>query len=640
MSKASILVGAAAVLLCPLAPAQTPDVDELLAQTARWQYETSRQPMQALAEAVARAQALPAEMRAIEQKFIAFLKSDATPGGKDFICKQLSVMGTEASVPALVEILGDPKMAELGRYALERIPGPAVDRALRASLAKSAGRTRIGIINTMGVRRDGGVVSLLGPLALGTDRDTASAALYALAKIADAEALAVLSDAQSKTTGPVHGDAAKAYLQAANRLADARNTDAAPIFTALYAKADPPLVQAAALRGLARTGGAQSAPVLLKALRGNSPRLQAAAFDGLLAAAPAQLIAEIPKLSDAAKIRALGVLSERGDHSSLPAFTTALKDPGKPVRLAALEGIAMVADASLVPALAGIAAGEDAAEQAAARVALTRIPGSGVDGAIVDGISGAAPKARLELIRAAGERGTTAASPMLIRMARDADPDVRRESLRALKDTGRGADIAAMVDLTVSPVQPGDRVEAAKSLGTVVRRSDPSGVQDVLAAYTPSAAPEARAALLQVLGRSGSPQALTVLRDALRDQDPAAKRAAILALTEWPDAAPVQDLLAASRAAANPAQQVLAVRGAIQLVGIPAPARPPRESVKMLSEAMALARQPEEKRSILALLPRYPVPEALDLARTLTTDSDVSAEAKVAVARLERTVRN
>jgi len=60
MRKASILVGAAAVLLCPLAPAQTPDVDELLAQTARWQYETSRQPMQALAEAVARAQASPA----------------------------------------------------------------------------------------------------------------------------------------------------------------------------------------------------------------------------------------------------------------------------------------------------------------------------------------------------------------------------------------------------------------------------------------------------------------------------------------------------------------------------------------------------------------------------------------------------
>src|SRR4051794_33844887 len=149
MRKASILVCTAAALLCPFAPAQTPDIDELLAQTARWQYETSRQPMQALADAVAKAHSSPAGMRAIEQKFIAFLKSDATPGGKDFICKQLSIMGTEASVPALVGIMGDPKTAELGRYAMERIPGPAVDRALRDSLAKSAGRTRVGIINTM-----------------------------------------------------------------------------------------------------------------------------------------------------------------------------------------------------------------------------------------------------------------------------------------------------------------------------------------------------------------------------------------------------------------------------------------------------------------------------------------------------------
>src|SRR4029434_2360833 len=100
---------------------------------------------------------------------IAFLKSDATPGGKDFICKQLSIIGTEASVPALVEVLADHKTADLGRACLERIPGPAVDRALRDSLAKTKDRTRLGVINTLGVRRDPGSVSALRPLALGTE---------------------------------------------------------------------------------------------------------------------------------------------------------------------------------------------------------------------------------------------------------------------------------------------------------------------------------------------------------------------------------------------------------------------------------------------------------------------------------------
>jgi HEAT repeat protein len=225
-------------------------------------------------------------------------------------------------------------------------------------------------------------------------------------------------------------------------------------------------------------------------------------------------------------------------------------------------------------------------------------------------------------------------------MARDTSPEVRRESLRALKDTASAGDIAPMVALVVTPVQPGDRTEAAKSLGAVLRRSEPSRIKDVLSAYTPSTDPEARTALLQVMGRSGNPEALPVLRTALNDADANARRAAILAMTEWPDITPVPDLMTAARSAANPAQQVLALRGAIQLIGLPAPERPPRDSVKMLVEAMGLAKQAEEKRAVLALLPRFPVRESLDLARASVSDPEVAAEAKAAVARLERTVRN
>jgi hypothetical protein len=85
---------------------------------------------------------------------------------------------------------------------------------------------------------------------------------------------------------------------------------------------------------------------------------------------------------------------------------------------------------------------------------------------------------------------------------------------------------------------------------------------------------------------------------------------------------------------------VLALRGVLQLVGLPAPSRPPRESVKILVEAMSLAKQAEEKRAVLALLPRLAVRDALDLANASVNDPEVSAEAKAAAARLQRTVRN
>jgi len=628
-------------LLCPLAPAQSANLDDLLALTAKWQYETSRQPLQSLSDAVAKAQSSPAEIRAIEQKFIAFLKSDATPGGKDFICKQLSVMGSEASVPVLTGMLADPKTADLGRYALERIPGPGVDRALREALAKTRDRTRIGIINTLGARRDGASAAALRPLALGSQPAEASAALFALAKIADPASLAVLFEAQGKTSGSVRADAAEAYLQAANRLMESGNVaSAAPIFRTLYANRDPGTVQAAALRGLANAGGAQAVPVLMEALHGNDARLQAIAIGGLMHGSTRQLITEMPKLGEAAQIRILGLLAERGDAAALPAFTVALNGSSQPVRMAALKGVGSIGNASVVPLLAAIAAGDNTGEQSAARAALGRIRGKDADQAVVGGIATAAPKIKLELIRAAGDRGSVAAAPVLLKMALDPDPDVRRESLRALHDTGSANDVADLVALVVTPVQAGDRTEAVKSLGAILRRSDSSAIKMVVSAYTPAHDPEARTALMQVMGQSGNTEALVILRAALNGQDANARRAAILALTEWPDIAPVSDLFAIARSATNPAHQVLAVRGALQLIGLPAPSRPARESVKMLAEAMGLAKQAEEKRAVLALLPRFPVREALDLANASVTDSEVAAEAKAAVARLERTVRN
>jgi HEAT repeat protein len=638
VSKTAILVGVGLALLRPAAWAQSPGLDELLAQAAKWQSDTSRQPLFGISEIVRKAG--PTEKRDLERKFIAFLRSGASLAGKEFICREIGVIGSAASVPVLADMLADPKTVEMGRFALERIPDPSAGRALRAALPKATGSARVGIVNSLGIRGDGAAVPVLRPLALGSPSPEAEAARFALARIADPAAVAVLGEAYSKSTGEVRASVAQAYLQAANRLADQGNRAAAlAIYRALYAALDPPTVRAAALRGLASAGGPEVAPVLLENLRGDELRLQAVAAAGLLPNSAAQLAAEFPKLGEAAQIRVLGLLSERRDTSALPAFMAALRSSSKPVRLAALEGIGPIGNADSVPALAAIAGGTDAAEQQAARAALARLPGKDADRAVTRGIVDGTPPVKREMVRAAGERGSAEAAPVLLRAARDSDDEVRRESLKALAAVGGAGEIPGLVDLVVSPVQARDRTEAARSLGTVLRRSDSSRIQEVLRAYEPSRELEVRTALLRVMGHSGSAGALPLLRAGLRDQNAEVKRAAILALSEWPDITTVPDLMETARGAANPAHQVLALRGAVQLIGLPNPARPHRESAKLLADAMSVARQADEKRAILALLPRYPVQEALDLAKASVDDTETGAEAKAAVARLERTVR-
>lgn len=628
MHKKGILVGLALLAAHLVLPAQQPSLDEAFARLAKWNFDENRDPQFVVSELVVKAKGSPAGWRDLEARFINLLKSDATAASKDFACRQLNLMGTQASVPVLAGMLSDARTVEIARYALEGIPGPAASRALREALGKTKDRARIGVINTLGRRRDAASVELLRPLASDAAPATAQAALFALAEIADPTALRILSETRGAT-------AAVASLKAADLLTARGDAAAAlPVYRRLYSAGESGAVRAGALRGLSQSG-----PVPAAALTDRDTRVQAAAIDALARTAPRQLAAAMSKLGDAGQVRVLGTLAERADAAALQALTAALKSSSKTVRMAALEGLGLAGNASVVPALAGIAAGEDEAEQAIARASLGRMRGKDVDQAVVNGIAGAGPKVKLELIRAAGDRGTPAAAGTLLKMSRDADSDVRRESLRALRETASTSDISALVALVVNPVQAGDRPEAVRGLSAVLRRSDPSRIDDVVSAYGPAGDREARAALMQVMGQSGNPKALDVLRAGLKEPDANTKRAAILALTDWPDPAPIPDLLETARAAADPAHQVLALRGALKLIGLPTPARPVRETVKLLVDAMGLARQPEEKRAVLALLPRFPTPEALDLAKAFVEVGDVAAEAKAAVARLERMVK-
>jgi HEAT repeat protein len=634
-------IWAVLLLLCPAIPAGATNLDEAVAQLAKWEFDQNREPLRSMSDFITKAHGSAAETQDIEKRFVGLLQSDATLGSKDFVCKQLSVMGSEASVPVLSGMLLEPKTAEMALYALERIPGQAADQALRDELPKiSAVKVRIGIVNTLGRRRDSASVAVLRSLAFGKEQATSDPALFALAEIADSDAVQALADAQTKTSATLRVTAAKAYLKAGDRRFERGDTpDAVRIYKELYRTGEPAIVRAQALRGLAAADGAQSTPVLMQALHGDDARLQAIAIRALAKSSPNQLLAERPRLSEGGQVRVLGTLGERGDTSFLPAFTTALKASSQPVRVAALEGIGRIGNATAVATVARIAASDDEAERSAARNSLASMRGNDIDRAVIDGIASADPKLQLELIRAAGQRSITAATPALLKTARESNADVRRESLKALGDTASAEDVSGLMTLVVTPAQAADREGAARSLGAVLRRSDPSSSNEVISAYSSVSDVEARAALVQVMGQTGNSEALPILEAALKDKNAGLREGAILGLTEWPNDTPVTDLLQAARAASSPSQQVLALRGVIRLIPEPGSHRTVDEKVQLLIQAMGLAKQPEEKRAILALLPALPTKAALDFANAWVNDSEVGAGAKAAATRLERTVK-
>ena len=112
-------------------------------------------------QAVMKVHGNAAARAALEQRLAGYLGASYSSVARSFACRELAIIGSAASVPGLVPLLLDDELSVFARQALERIPGPEADKALRDAILKSRGRTRIGIINSVAVRRDARSVALL-----------------------------------------------------------------------------------------------------------------------------------------------------------------------------------------------------------------------------------------------------------------------------------------------------------------------------------------------------------------------------------------------------------------------------------------------------------------------------------------------
>lgn len=120
------------------------------------------------------AQNASAEIRPAE--LIALLQSDAPKSEKVKAFKPLAVFGGKDAVPAIAPYLADEELSSWARIALEAIPDPSCDETLRKAEADLKGRLLVGVINSIGVRRDAKAVDSLIKRLADVDADVAVAA--------------------------------------------------------------------------------------------------------------------------------------------------------------------------------------------------------------------------------------------------------------------------------------------------------------------------------------------------------------------------------------------------------------------------------------------------------------------------------
>jgi HEAT repeat protein len=193
----------------------------------------------------------PERSAKLEEALLEVLRSDAAVGAKRGVCKSLSLIATERSAATMATMLMAVETSDMARYVLERMPTGAADAALRDALSKTRGRMRVGIINSLGNRKDSRAAKALAGLLDDSEEATAQAAACALGKIGGAEAIGALARKRSTERPGLRAEVLDAYLVCARRLVvEGRRPEAAAMFRELSSDRMPAPIRRAADRAL------------------------------------------------------------------------------------------------------------------------------------------------------------------------------------------------------------------------------------------------------------------------------------------------------------------------------------------------------------------------------------------------------
>ncbi len=575
-----------------------------------------------------------------EGELIAVLRSDAPGGEKAITCKLLAIHGSSAAVPELAKLLDNPQLSSWARIALEAIPGKEAEETLRNATKTLQGKRLIGAINSIAVRRDTQAVELLSARLQDKDPEVASAAAVALGCIGDAASTKSLRTALANSPAGVRSSVAEGLVFCAERLQqEGDSAQSIAIYDAIRSADVPKPRIVEATRGAILARNQDGIPLLLEQLRSTDKRMFQLALT-IAREFPGDDVDKVlvPELAKATPQRAALIvlaMTDRTDTVVLSAVLAAAVKGPKPVRVAAIDGLARVGDGSCLAALLQIAGDQDADLAQSAKATLAILPGKDIDTQIVTLLTKADTKSFPLLLDLVGQRRIDAV-PVLIKALNHSDRTVRSAALTGLGETITFKDLSVLITLVTSPKSSLDATAAQQALkAAAIRMPDREACATTLAsAYSRSRSLATKGKLLEILAEVGGTKALATMSSAGKSSSTELQDVSTRLLGKWmtEDAAPV--LLDLASSAKSKSYQIRAMRGYIRI------ARqfviPEQRRAEMCEKALASSQRVEEKKLVLEVLVRYPNKSTLAIATKATRISGIQKEAATARAAIAK----
>jgi len=577
-----------------------------------------------------------------QRDLIAVLKSDAPKAEKAITCKQLAICGTEQSVPVLAPLLADKELASWARIALEAIPGPAADAALRDALGKLEGRLLIGVINSVSVRRDVYAVDTLVRKLDDANAGVASAAAVALGHIGGEKAAKALTQSLPDAPPAVRSALAEGCILSAEWfLARGKTAEAIKLYDTVRQARVPQQRHLEAIRGAILARKSAGVPLLIEQLRSEDKNRLGI---GLRTArelpgrdVTKALASELDRLNPDRRPMLLLALADRNDSAVLPTVHKAARSGSKDLRITAIDILIRLGDVTCMPILLQAVTQDDTELKKAAMETLVRLPGKDVDADLVTRLPQAKGKLQQILIELAGQRQISEALPAVVPGLYDTDAGIRGVAVQTIGIIGQDQQTADLVKLIQKTSSSTERAGIRKALLAISGRCGAKCIPH-LRPLTQSRDNELHMIGLRALAIIGGHDALAAVTSAVKSAEPPVQDEAVRILSNWPnnwpqDSEAGRTLLSLATSARKMSHQVLALRGYFQYIrGTKKLSN--EQKVTRVVDLLSRIKRPEEKRLAIAVLGDAPSASALELLTTFAEDSAVVEEAYSAMVQI------
>lgn len=621
-------------------------LDDAFTQLSTYDFGFDSRCTSVIASAVRLANGDDVLLASLRSRLVDVLRQDVPTGAKDFVCRQMALIGDESSVSALAALLQQDSLCHIALAALEQLPSEAVDRALIEAAGQADGRFRQDIIDALGDRKCAEAIGLLSDFAAMPAEDAAAAAVVALGKIGTPEAYRAIEGVFGRRA-ELPETVVKACWNAMLVHADALATgdaqaDAIALYDRLLDQEAPPQIRAAAFIGKVVTTGEEALPWVISTLEGEDQVLAAAAAQSARRLpgqhATEDFLKSLQKLSLPLQVRLIGALGDRGDTTATESIIPFLTYPDTEARLAAAEALSKIGGVSCLGPLVSMAAwAPDSAERDVARDALTIIRGPEISRSLRGLLFTEPPESVREVIQILETRLAVDAVPDLIRLAfyNNVELNARSYGLRALGRLAAPEQFEFIVALLQSPIEEWLRGDLEQAIIEAAGRvPEPGRVREVLAgALGSNPRIAARCSLFRVMGSIGDEEFLPVLRAAAQDAEPAIRDTAIRALADWPRISVLEPLAELMRSDSDNTHRVIAARGLLRLLAADNDIDGDTK-LAYCREALEIAETVDEKRIILGAFAQMQVIDALELIEPLTSVPELRDDANFAMHRI------